>query len=351
MNKILIGLYYLIVILLLAIILISLWFLFFGETHLPIGEVKIQSGVFGLIIAGITIILASSIILPKFLIEQAVQEEISKRGASIEKKIEKEYGTHINTTDAHISRMIAYLLSNDNILKEYGLNGEKSSDYSDANILHGYSWTAGWAFRSFKNYLRISNKDNVIGESVRPKNYHDLIKITENIVQRSKDKIFEYTGYNKIEDINKDSIYTIANKFEGETIEDNWTSVHRRSIKEILDIEYMYNKNKLKLEKEMRIQTGDFLSTSTPLILFSIFVIISYSHKDNPSFKINNMAEEIINISNYKSEEEYSEYVNKLYSTSLEMLTRDNEGEISSKELSSFDSLNEFSNKQSSSAS
>lgn len=304
--KVLTGLYFLIIIALLVLISISIVGITFGKID-GLNVANIQNNVFALILAGVTITLASSIILPKFLIEQSVRDEIEKRSKTIEERLEQKYGTHINTTDAHLSRMIGYLLSKDNSLKL------KFDDTDLSELLHDYNWSAGWALRSFKNYLRVSTKKSVMGEAVNATNYSDLIQITINLVSVATVKIFESTGYADFEKFSKEEIQALIPLFESDNIEDNWVSVHKRSVKEAFDIEYMYETNYDDYTSDMIKLARSFFKAITPLTLFSILLLIENARMTRAHFDPRDIADEIVDKSNFETDKGYRQIVRKIF--------------------------------------
>jgi len=156
LNYCLLAFYFIILLGMVAVLFITFRRTMSEETKVILFDAKTS---FELIITSLTIMFASSIIVPKFMlkleVENAVKEElddkINKRIDEIfEKRIIEKMNAEILKTDAHLSRMIALFLTKDNDEK-YEI------------------WSIGWCFRSLKRYQKLENVSIDI--------YNDLIKL------------------------------------------------------------------------------------------------------------------------------------------------------------------------------
>ncbi|WP_421879793.1 hypothetical protein [Marinoscillum sp.] len=186
-------------------------------------EVEVNNGTFGLILAGITITLASSIIIPKITLEKDVKEEVAKgfdeAVLKFRGEIEESYHKDLYRTDAHLSKMIAFFL------------------FQDQPI-----WSIGWTFRSFKRYVKLG---------ISSKNRKDLNTYKEfafflsDNLKRAESCFFDSLG-NDIDSRDtlhqriKDRIYNVEAKYET-----NESDLILRTCKDVLDFEFNITYNKV----------------------------------------------------------------------------------------------------------
>jgi len=175
LNIIFISFYFFILLGMVAVLVITFCRTMSNETKVIVNDAATS---FGLIITSMTIMFASSIIVPKFMLKQevdnAVEEKINDNiNKQIDDKFEKQFKEKMNLeilkTDAHLSRMIALFLTKDNDEK-YEI------------------WSIGWCFRSLKRYQKLEN----VGIDI----YNDLIKLI-GVVFKNINNVFntKITGY------------------------------------------------------------------------------------------------------------------------------------------------------------
>ncbi len=113
---------------------------------------------FSFIISSYGIFVATAIFLPKFILEQKVQEEVSKQIIEAKKQNEINKGEFLRI-EAHECRMTAYFLT----------NGNKN-----------YEWALGWTFKSLKSYIQLYQ--------IRPYAYEKFINndLTERLDEIDK---------------------------------------------------------------------------------------------------------------------------------------------------------------------
>ncbi len=126
-------------------------------------EISVDASLMGveftLLLTGLTVFIAGSILMPKVLLEHEVQEAVERYAADeIDKLAEKCLDFRINDVknditkcDAHLSRMIA-------------LNLSKESPV----------WSIGWSFRSLKRYQKLDS------EKIGIDDYIDFIELIRN---------------------------------------------------------------------------------------------------------------------------------------------------------------------------
>lgn len=140
---------------------------------------------FAVILAGITITLTSSIIIPKVLLKGEVEDEVENLKKDIYSQLTDDFlpslQSHVNVTDAHLSRMIGHLM----------LENAESKISDKKEYLFQLVWSIGWALRSYKNYISGAAGVDVMGERVSLDNYRDLIKINNDTSFTAKSKIFK----------------------------------------------------------------------------------------------------------------------------------------------------------------
>lgn len=233
------------------------------------------SSTFALILAGITITLTSSIIIPKVLLKGEVQEEVEKFNDDIYKQLKEEYlpllDTHVNVTDAHLSRMIGYLL----------LENSKNKRENTKEYLYQLIWSIGWALRSYKNYIRGAAGVDVMGEKVSIENYRDLIKINNDTSDTAKKLLFdEIDNCTDISEVGRIFFSSDSNPQEQE----EYSSLFYRTIKETIEIDYQANclwfkqknKKKLVLSKSSKVLLDEWLAIISPVT--TLLIAISFNH-------------------------------------------------------------------------
>lgn len=164
--------YVLVIILLLILIIISLT----GKN----GDVTSENSAFSFILTGLGIFVATSVFLPKFIMKQIIDDKIEEAKEQL-KKDGNQYEIEVLKTEAHDNRMNAYFLI-------------KHEDYL---------WALGWGIKSFKQYLKLMNRNDY------NLNYNDLIndELGDKIFKRLKDvlnKPLKDIDKNKIERLLKD---------------------------------------------------------------------------------------------------------------------------------------------------
>ena len=273
----------------------------------------LEGSIFSLILTGIAIILGTSIFIPRYVIEQKVDEELEKKSDDIRNKLEETHGSHISNIDAQLSRMISYLLEQNATLNS---KIDKSKTGESISI---YLWASGWSSRSFKNYLRISDKDDVLGESTGHKNYNDLIKIIIGIVKRTENMVLNFLEEKHLEiesqsenpsrSLNFESIkqFFIDNK-----LEEDWDALHKRSVKEILDNEYKFDFGDY--DYDLKSPANKFINASASVGYVSLLTLV-YQFKDKPKeyVKVEELAESIILKSSFKEDYRYQELVKDVF--------------------------------------
>ncbi len=98
-----------------------------------------DNGVLSIVIAALTLVVATSILVPQFVLKNKIREEIDEMvpnmvAKQIDEKI-KDLRIEYASVDAHMSRMNSHFLLEKN----------------------RYFWSLGWAFRSLKRYITTKN--------------------------------------------------------------------------------------------------------------------------------------------------------------------------------------------------
>jgi len=162
-NIILTSFYLVILLAMVAVLAITFYRTMSDETKVIVYDAKTS---FALIITSLTIMFASSIIVPKFMLKYEVENSVEEKlNAVIDKKFDEKFeerviekmNAEILKIDAHLSRMIAFFLSN---------------DYKEIYEI----WSIGWCFRSLKGYQKLKN----IGLDV----YNDFLRIIAFVFNR-----------------------------------------------------------------------------------------------------------------------------------------------------------------------
>lgn len=180
-------------------------YLFYGNIFLTT-----ESGTYSIVLTALAILVSGTFIMPKLILENEVEAEVKRYAEEeIQKKTSECIGSEIskvknelNKTDAHLSRMISFFLTNDFSV-----------------------WSIGWAFRSLKRYIKLDSKQIGLNE------YYDFINfINTGIIEKSKCSL----------SANKDNLGEIWNKCKNEA--DNAKDINYRptlrAVKDIVDFIY-----------------------------------------------------------------------------------------------------------------
>ena len=202
---------------------VSFYKILSAKEQVPV-EVSVLGVEFTLLLTGLTVFIAGSILMPKVLLEHEVQEAVERYAADeiqnkaktcVDSKVQDAKNDNMKT-DAHLSRMIAFGLT------------EKFP-----------VWSIGWAFRSLKRYVKLDAK------KIGFKEYRDFIEFIQTAVIEKSSNIFLSSF-----DIENESDYSaLFEKIRDEALKSNEKNVFRpsiRAIKDIADFEYMVLKGKYK---------------------------------------------------------------------------------------------------------
>ncbi len=285
--------------------------------------------VFGIILAGITILLSIVVVIPKVLIKQEIEDQVVLATENINAKFHDTYknklAVHANTIDAHHARLITYLL-----LGKHFNTGSKQKDLL---------WTIGWGARSLKNYLRIFEQDNVLGEPLSMKNYGVFATDVCQYMSQASTALIEsqrdvgpapanyaeslFLGHyvsDKVPEVTKDNIYKMSFLLNDES----GMNLIIRTIKEIFDLFYLIHE---KSQEKNGIRT--YMHIFQPLshtsdIVFVLIVCLILSKKF-PSTVLHTeweiVARKIVSVSNYNKDEEYHDFVDRFVENCYNSLT------------------------------
>lgn len=121
------------------------WAIIFKQDALQLYDAELPATLVGLLLTGVTLSIASAIIIPRIALRQAVDEavraSVDEIEAAVREEFEKEahkrYEIEIRRADAHLSRMVAYFL----------IEGKQP------DVL----WGMGWILRSARRYYLLDN--------------------------------------------------------------------------------------------------------------------------------------------------------------------------------------------------
>ncbi len=300
--------YLLVVIGILVLIGLGIWGSIFGEPTSNASE-----STFEVILAGITITLASSIILPKVLLRNEVEASLQTMKRELIEEFRREelpkFLTDTLVLDGHISRMIGTLLLSSK-------DEEHKSEY-----MYNIIWSLSWSIRAYKKYIKASQGQTVTGEDVTLENYHDLVLIIDenskmcyHLLLEEVEKHSSVVGF-------RDLLLALENI---ETIERN-KALFYRIIKEAVDIEYevkfewIKKGRRPKLSHDSEKQIKAWVTTVSPVIALLIGTIYSYLQKDSLS-TVDVKAEltsQVVRRSNFGSNGEFK----KVFEHSLESIS------------------------------
>lgn len=208
----------LVIILIATSVLLTIGAFIFNRT-LPFDSIS-----FSLVLSGLAIFVTGTIIIPKFLLEHEVKNAVEeyaeksiqeKAKECVDSKVQEAKNDNLKT-DAHLSRMIAFALT------------EKFP-----------VWSIGWAFRSLKRYIKLDAKKVGFAE------YRDFIEFIQAGIIEKSSKIF----LDNFDTENEKDYTTLFKKISIEATNANEKNVFRpaiRAIKDISDFEYMVIKGKSK---------------------------------------------------------------------------------------------------------
>lgn len=182
-------------------------------------NINFQTIEFSVILTLLGIFAAGAVILPKVFLRREVKECVLEEMENTvkervehecQKYIEQKFSTVSNEQhrmDAHLSRMISFLIRDD-----YPL------------------WSIGWAFRSLKRYKELSSDKVGLSE------YIDFVNfLSETIIVKSKNSFFD--NIEKTNDLNKAIVIGLKNEAD-KSCEENFLRPAIRAIKDIVDFEY-----------------------------------------------------------------------------------------------------------------
>ena len=268
---------------------------FFGNDRIDYKHIE-----FSLILSALGVVVGSSFVLPKFLLEKEIKNAVEEYASeSIEKKavecIDKKIADAKNDnvkTDAHLSRMIAFGLT-----EKFPI------------------WSIGWAFRSLKRYVELDA--NKIGFE----DYRDFIEfIRTGIIEKSSAKFW---------DLCKESEYKATYKnIADEAAEAHDSNPFRpsiRAVKDIADFEYMLVTGKSKALVDYKSLAESLCKSAGKLAsVLSIAIINERKNQENEEIRSSKNAQdwlldEILKISKFgykdKDIEESEDYKKKLSDT------------------------------------
>lgn len=289
--------------------------------------------VYGIILAGITILLSIVVVIPKVLIKQEIEDQVNSATENINAKFHDTYknklAVHANTIDAHHARLITYLL----------LYKNSNSNLTRKEIL----WSIGWGARSLKNYLRIFGQDNVLGEQLSMKNYGvfatDVCTYISDacnaLIQINKDQVnsmpIDYLENLRLNDINlvlpnitRENIYGTSTILSTES----GVNFALRTIKEIFDLYYLIYENSQEVKA-----FKNYLRIFRPLsdvsdVTVSLTIALINSEKIAKTSIIYNkwepVARKIVSISNYNNETKYHNFVDDFVKACYDSLNSGN---------------------------
>lgn len=265
-----------------------------------------HTAIFAVILAGLTITLASSIIIPKVLLKFEVESQLSQLKLEFKKEFKEEvlpkFLTENKVTDAHLSRMIGYT-----ILHQSNFTKKKS----ESEHLYQLTWSIGWALRSYKRYIEASEGESITGEDISLENYDDLISINHETMSRASIQILKIA--NKCKTIQKfhSLIFDSSN---GQEINNRNLAQLYRTIKETVDIDHEINYLQQQPETKSRInhnaerQVKRWLKSVSPitsLIIATCFYHLSEIQKNDNAEAMDLLLEEIKRRSNFKKDETF----------------------------------------------
>ena len=273
-------LYFLVILGMLALIGISIYASLCGKSNPSVTD---SNAVFAVILAGITIVLTTALVIPKIVIRGEVASEIGKLKQDIIDHIKENeiqlFNTPVNVTDAHLSRMMGFLLLDKASRRE---NVEKDQK----EYLYELIWAIGWASRSYKNYIRGAKGTVVMGERVSLTNYSDLLNLNISTLKFAKEELFHRLI--DPDDSNKmiSTLEIVKRLFAeaGADEQEKYLGLFYRTIKEAVDIDYEFrlwqrtkNKKDFVLDKAAYgEQLKKWIKLSNPVAALLIVVICSH---------------------------------------------------------------------------
>lgn len=260
-------LYFILLIIVSLILLSSLLISIFCNKGIVDASVETS---FNLILTSLAIMFASSIIFPKVMLKQEVENAVKQEIENIIKKelkaeLENDLNKEIWKTDAHLSRMVAFFLAHKND-KEYPI------------------WAIGWCFRSLKRYQKLEIYDII--------KYNDFLGNIKYILWKALKAFASSVCKSILPDDDKEKyLNTFADAVCEEIIKQNFDSnedefgIMLRAIKDVIDFDfYIFLQNKNRDNEKL---LEDYMSISSEIAVFIKILLATYllkkKNEDNTS--------------------------------------------------------------------
>lgn len=242
---------------------------------------------FAFLLAGYALFFAGTILVPKFLLKEKVSEEVKMQ---LDERLK-------NEIKASCKNEIDELISNS---KRHAADWARMTAF----FLTGkelYIWSTGWCFHSVKRYLDYS-------QMKASKEICDFLSFIRNtILKKNMASFFEPDELDF-----KKYLKTEADKYK----ETDITRPALRALKDIADVEFFMQTNSLCSKVDSEIQTvansvSFYAGSFARYLTVSFLKYFSKERNEMDLSEEENLFKELIKISRYCNEEEYSEQYKK----------------------------------------